>query len=85
MRKLIAFGMVGIVSLLITGCAALAPPPPQKWVSIKVNYDDFSQSKYTCMKESAMPPTYNPVTLHTDTTNDDLFMACMGAHGWRWQ
>jgi hypothetical protein len=32
-----------------------------------------------------MPPTYNPVTYHMDTTNLDLFNACMGAHGWRWQ
>jgi len=84
-HRCLSVAILGVAALILSGCSGYAQPHEQHWVSTGGNGNDFNNVKYQCLKESAIPPTYNPATYHTTTTNNELFMACMGAHGFSWQ
>jgi hypothetical protein len=82
-RKSNSLSMVGIVSLLIAGCAAFTPHQAA-WNKAGASNEEFSRDRYACLKDSEIPPMYNGYG-GVITTNYNLFDACMGVHGWRYQ
>lgn len=76
---------ISVPVIVLAGVAGCATEPPSAWVKPGGTQQVFAADRYECMQKSAIPPTWNPTMGTMETTNSDLFSACMGAHGWRWQ
>lgn len=70
------------IVVCVAGCAT---PHQGSWVKPGSDRQAFDQDRYGCLKDAQIQPVYNPLRGGTQTTDDNLFSACMGAHGWRWE
>jgi hypothetical protein len=77
--------MLVIAATALSGCAALAPPV---WYKAGSTQNEFSQTRYSCLQESQQHASAAYVNQYTGAaqeqmvTNEQLFAACMNAHGW---
>jgi hypothetical protein len=68
---------------IMAGCAT-SPWHKAAWNKAGASQVEFSRDRYECLKDSSIQPIYNPVTYTMQSTDFNLFSACMGVHGWRW-
>lgn len=70
---------------IVLGVAGCATPHQESWVKPGSDRQAFDADRYSCLKDAQIQPVYNPTMGRTDTLDNNLFSACMGAHGWEWK
>ena len=63
--------------IVLVGLAGVAGCATPGWIKPNGTQQEFAQDRFDCMKQSQV--------IGSTETNGNVFSACMGAHGWRWQ